>query len=118
MPSVSDACRANARHCTEIADTARTPDDRSEFLSFAASWQRLADEIESNERLVAFLDELAASTPAYENADRKLDGLAEYPKSKGSLRSLTTAILSISSHFISSHFVADHFATPDEVTPQ
>ena len=79
MPSHIDACLASARRCSQIAKKTRTLDDRSEFLSFAASWLRLANEIESNERLIALIDELAASTPPSEEAAPKFD---EFTKMK------------------------------------
>ena len=108
MPGHSDACRASARRCAEIAEKTRTLDDRCEFLCFAASWQRLANEIECSERLITLIDELVASTPASEDADRTFDELTECHSS--SLRRLATAMLSASHHFM-----ADYFATPNEV---
>jgi len=108
MPGHSDACRANARRCAEIAEKTRTLNDRCEFLSFAASWQRLANEIDCNERLITLIDELVASTPASEDEDRKLDELTECHSS--SLRRLSSAMLSVSHHFL-----ADYFATPNEL---
>ena len=108
MPGHSDACRANARSCAEIAAKTRTPDDRCEFLSFAASWQRLANEIECSERLITLIDELVADTPASEDADRPFEELTECHSN--SLRRLATAILSVSHHVM-----ADYFAIPNEI---
>ena len=73
MPSPIDACFASARLCSQIAKTTRTLDDRCEFLSFAASWLKLANQIEADERLIALIDGLALSTPPGEEADQKLD---------------------------------------------
>jgi hypothetical protein len=96
MTSLSDACRASARQCAEIANKTRSFEDRAEFLSYAASWQRLANEIESNERLVTLIDELASSTSSSEG--RKLDELTEYRTSTNSLRRLAAVIVSVSNH--------------------
>jgi len=50
MSGQSEACRANALHCLDVADKAGTPEDKREFFDLAASWQRLANEIECAER--------------------------------------------------------------------
>lgn len=77
MPSYIDACLASARRCSQIATKTRTLDDRCEFLSFAASWLRLANEIEADERLIALIDGLAVRTPPSEEADPKFDELTK-----------------------------------------
>jgi hypothetical protein len=77
MPGHSEACRASARRCFEVAETTRTLDDRCEFLGLAASWQRLANEIECNERLITLLDELTASNPTKKDTEGNLDGFKE-----------------------------------------
>ena len=51
-----------------------------------------------NERLIALIDGLAASTPPSEEADPKFDELTTSPLS--SLRHLATTILSVSHHFM------------------
>lgn len=98
MPSHIDACLASARLCSQIAKKTRTLDDRCEFLGFAASWLRLANEIEANERLIALIDGLAVSTPPSEEAAQKFDEPTESHLS--SLRRLATTILSVSHHFM------------------
>lgn len=98
MPSPIDTCLASARLCSQIAKRTRTSDDRSEFLSLAASWQRLANEIESDERLIALIDGLAASTPPRRESDPNLDELGDSHLS--SLRRLATTVLSASLHFM------------------
>ena len=98
MPSLIDACFASARLCSQIAKTTRTLDDRCEFLSFAASWLRLANQIEADERLIALIDGLAVSTPPGEDADQKLDELTDPHLS--SLQRLAATILSVSHHFM------------------
>jgi hypothetical protein len=102
MSGQSEACRANARRCFEIADTTCTPEDECEYISFAESWQRLANEIECIERLVALIDALAVSNPIKEDTEQKLDQLTDR-SSAHSLRRLTTAIVSISSHLVAEH---------------
>jgi hypothetical protein len=98
MPSPIDTCLASARLCSQIAKKTRTPDDKSEFLSLAASWRRLAGEIESDERLIALIDGLAASRPPRSEADPNLDELGDSHLS--SLRRLATTVLSASLHFM------------------
>jgi hypothetical protein len=98
MPSPIDTCLASARLCSQIARKTRTPDDRSEFLSLAASWRRLAGEIESDERLIALIDGLAASRPPRSEADPTLDEFGDSHLS--SLRRLATTVLSASLHFM------------------
>jgi hypothetical protein len=96
MTSLADACRASARQCSEIADSTRTFEDRVAFLTYAASWQRLATEIESNERLLTLIDELASST----SRDRGVCELSEHEANANSLRRLAAAIVSVSNHFL------------------
>jgi hypothetical protein len=98
MPSPIDTCLASARLCSQIAKKTRTPDDKSEFLSLAASWHRLATEIESDERLIELIDGLAASTPPKSEADPNLDELGDSHLS--SLRRLATTVLSASFQFL------------------
>jgi hypothetical protein len=90
----ADECRAHASHCVEVAQHAPTLDDRSEFLLFAESWYRLADEIDIGNRLVAFIDGLPSSR-AMENAKAE-----EIESGKRSLKRLTAAIVAISSSFM------------------
>ena len=111
MPSHIDACLASARRCSQIAKKTRTLDDRREFVSFAASWLRLANEIESNERLIALIDGLAVSTPPSEEADQKFDELTE--SHLGSLRRLARTILSVSHHFMADQKLESQAAVGD-----
>jgi hypothetical protein len=98
MPSHLDACLASVRRCSQIAKKTRAPEDRREFLSFAASWLRLANEIESDERLIALIDGLAASVPPSEQAEPKFSELTTSHLS--SLRQLATTMLSMSHRFM------------------
>jgi hypothetical protein len=113
MTPFADACRTSARHCAEIADKTCTLEDRSEFLSFAATWQRLANEIECNERLITLIDDLASSASANEDSGRKVGELTEYGASTNSLRRLATAILSVSNHYMAA--TADGIEEPESV---
>jgi hypothetical protein len=96
----ADECRAHALHCVEVAQHAPTLDDRSEFLVFAESWYRLADEIDISNRLVAFIDGLPASR-AMENAEAE-----EIESGIRSLKRLTAAIVAISSSFMADQLAA------------
>ena len=104
MSGHSEACRANARQCLEIAKKTRALDDSSEFLSFAETWERLAKEIESNERLVALIEGLASNLAA-EDHGQQTDDLSDCDQAiPQSLRRLTTAIVAATSHFVADHF--------------
>ena len=100
MPGDSETCHARALRCLEVAEKAPTPEDRREFLTFAESWERLANEIERNERLVTLIDELAAKNLTNENTQRDSDELSECQRAgTRSLRRLAAAIVSIPGHF-------------------
>jgi hypothetical protein len=93
----------------EIAKRTRAIADSSEFLSFAKTWERLAREIESNERLVALIEGLAGNLAATDHGQQKADLWNRDPAVPGSLRRLTSAIVAVSSQF-----VADRFASGAE----
>ena len=99
----ADECRANALHCVAVAQHADTLDDRSEFLAFAKSWYRLADEIDISNRLIAFIDSLPVNKPTTANTQPK----EETEPGTRSLKRLTEAIVAISSSLISSQLVAE-----------
>jgi hypothetical protein len=100
MPGHAEACRAHAIRCFEVADKTRAPEDRQEFLSFAESWERLADEIERNEFLIALIDELATKNLTNEDSQRELHEPTECQRpSTLSLRRLAAAVVSISDQF-------------------
>jgi hypothetical protein len=100
MPGDSETCRARALRCLEVAEKAPTPGDRREFLTFAESWERLANEIERNERLVTLIEELAAKNLTNENTQPDSDELAECQRAgTRSLRRLAASIVSIPGHF-------------------
>ena len=97
----ADECRANALPCVEVAQQAHTLDDRSNFLAFAETWYKLANEIDYSDRLVAFIDELGVKEPTLENTEAE-----EIESGIRSLRRLTTAIVAISSSFIADQLAA------------
>jgi len=99
----ADECRSNALHCVDVAEHAHTPDDRSDFLAFAESWYRLADEIDSSNRLIAFIDYLAGSKPTIANTQPD-----EMESGVRSLKRLTAAIAAISSSLM-----AGQLASPE-----
>jgi hypothetical protein len=112
MSSHSEVCRTNARHCLEIAHTTSTVEDTCEFLSLAGSWQRLATEIEHNERFIALIDKLAARNPTKADTEQELEEadteqeLEEFSDHSPvqSFQRLAAAIVSISSHFVADRF--------------
>ena len=96
----ADECRANALHCVEVAQRAHTLYDRSDFLAFAESWYRLASEIESSDRLVAFIDGLGVSEPMTDKTESEIDSGIR------SLRRLTAAVAAMSSSFMADQLSA------------
>lgn len=99
MTHFADACRSSARRCAEIAATTGSTEDRCEFTSFAASWQRLASESECNERLIGLIEELA-SRPSASSPNKEIVELFEQEASTNSLHRLATAVLSLSHHYL------------------
>ena len=112
MSSHSESCRAYSRQCLEIAEKTSTAEDKGEFLTFVATWERLAKEIECNERLVALIDELATNS---RDTAQVLETFADHSSAQ-SLRRLATAIVSLSSHFVADHFASgvEEFDNPNE----
>ena len=100
MTHFADACRASARRCAEIAATTSTMEDRCEFTNFAATWQRLAREIECNERLINLINELGSRTSAGPSSDMEVVRLSEQEANANGLRRLATSILSVSHHYL------------------
>jgi hypothetical protein len=104
MSGHSEACRVNGRQCIDIAEKTRALDDASEFLSFAETWERLAREVESNERLVALIEGLTSSSTAEDQA-QKIDHSQKCDRLiPPSLRRLTTAVAAVASHFVADYF--------------
>ena len=97
----ADECRANALHCVEVAQHAHTLDDRSNFLAFAETWYKLANEIDYSDRLVAFIDGLGVREPTL--------GVKEVEEIESGIRSLkrlTAAIVAISFSFMADQLAA------------
>jgi hypothetical protein len=80
MADHSEACRANALRCFEVAEKTHAPEDRLEFIGFAESWERLAKEIERNQLLIMLIDELAASSRT-NDTQLEPDELTEFQRS-------------------------------------
>jgi hypothetical protein len=94
MLSHSKTCHEHALHCLEVAENTHAPEDRCEFLSFAKSWERLASEIDQNERLVELIETLTTNASTEEDVELEKDGLGQYQQSgMQSLRRLATTIL-------------------------
>jgi hypothetical protein len=73
----SEECRAYALRCFDVAEKAPTPEDRLEFISLARSWQRLADEIERDDLLIALINELTTKSLTKEDSQRELQTRTE-----------------------------------------
>ena len=97
----ADECRANALHSVEVAQQAHTLDDRSNFLAFAETWYKLANEIDYSDRLVAFIDGLGVKEPTLVTTEAE-----EIESGIRSLRRLTAAIVAISSSFMADQLAA------------
>ena len=112
----ADQCRTNALHCVDVAEHAYTPVDRSDFLAFAESWRRLADEIDCSNRLIAFIDGLAGSNPTTANPQPE-----EFESGVRSLKRLTAAIVAISASLMAGQLDADSqvgsMACPEPSSP-
>jgi hypothetical protein len=106
MSRQADACVTHAERCIEVAQATCSAEDRREFLSFADAWEKLAIEIEQNERLVAFIDDLAASAEA--DATPESSELPQRPYT-GPLRKLAAAVVAISGH-VASDATAHHLS--------
>lgn len=98
----ADECRANGLHCVEVARHAQAPDDHRDFLAFAATWYKLANEIDYSDRLVAFIDGLGVRDPmlAKDNSEEVEGGIR-------SLKRLTAAIVAITSSIMADQLAAD-----------
>jgi hypothetical protein len=110
MAQLADACRASAYRCAEIAATTSTAEDSCEFKTFAATWQRLAREIECSERLINLIDELGSHSSAGSKSAREAVQLPEQKANANSLRRLAIAILSVSHHYMTT--MAGHKEEP------
>ena len=76
MPGDPQECRANARHCLEMALAARTQTGKEKFVGLAQRWLALATHYESANLLLANWSEFSiqqgsvASSPFCEAEDR------------------------------------------------
>ena len=95
MLSHSETCQEHAIQCLEVAEKTHAPEDKSEFLSFAKSWERLASEIDQNERLVELIETLTTdAVTKEEDVELEEDGLEQCQQSgMQSLRRLAATIL-------------------------
>ena len=62
-----NGCREQALRCAELGRHAASPEARDHFMSLHDSWLRLAADIESSQKLLELLDEIARDLeqPAY-----------------------------------------------------
>ena len=57
-------CRLNAVHCSQLAETAATPELQGSFLTLAETWRRLAAELASDQVLLKTMSELEFKRPS------------------------------------------------------
>lgn len=101
----ADECRVNASYCVEVAQLAPTPDDRSDFIAFAETWYKLANEIDYSDRLVAFIDGLGVREATIGN-----EGTDEIESGIGSLRRLIASIIAVTSSFVAGQLAGERSA--------
>jgi hypothetical protein len=65
MPGNPHACRLNAAHCSELAQTAVASECQA-LIVLADTWKRLAAELEADQRLLQVLSKLDLSSQPYE----------------------------------------------------
>jgi hypothetical protein len=58
MPGNPRECHLNAARCSELSDTAATPELRQAFIAAAEVWRELAAELEADQALLDTLTEL------------------------------------------------------------
>jgi hypothetical protein len=58
-------CRLNALLCSVQAEQAATPQARQDFIAMADTWNKLAAELESDDRLLQAMSEMELSEPCY-----------------------------------------------------
>jgi hypothetical protein len=51
-------CRLNAERCLQLANRARSPEARQNYIALAETWTRLAAQLESDEALLSALSEM------------------------------------------------------------
>jgi hypothetical protein len=68
MTNDPNECRANARLCLRRAQKAARPDTQQLFLDLAASWNRIAAELEAAEGFTSLAQELNGVTPRTRSA--------------------------------------------------
>ena len=65
MPGNSEKCRVNALLCSVQAAQAPTPQSRHDLIAMADTWNKLAAELESDDRLLQAMSEIELNEPAY-----------------------------------------------------
>jgi hypothetical protein len=63
MPGSPIECRLQAFRCSQLVETAATPESRRTLIALAETWRRLAAELESDQALVQTLSKLEFSEP-------------------------------------------------------
>jgi hypothetical protein len=68
-------CHLNAARCSELAETAATPELRQAFITSAEMWRELAAELESDQALLNTMSELEFSSQPSEPYEVLLSAL-------------------------------------------
>jgi len=53
MPGDPKECRQRAAHCIELANAAKSENDKRRMMELAATWVRLADELDRAQTIIA-----------------------------------------------------------------
>jgi hypothetical protein len=75
MPGDPRECHLNAARCSELAETAATPELRRAFITSAEMWRELAAELESDQALLNTMSELEFSSQPSEPYEVLLSAL-------------------------------------------
>ena len=63
MPGDPKECRLHARHCIELAEQSRTPEERQRFLHLSETSINLATELESAQAFLRAMDGVDGTAP-------------------------------------------------------
>jgi hypothetical protein len=75
MPGDPHECHLNAARCSELAETAPTPELRRAFIASAEMWRELAAELESDQMFLNTMSEMEFSSQPCEPYEALLSAL-------------------------------------------
>jgi hypothetical protein len=70
MPGNPQECRQHATNCRRLAEAASNEAARQTFANLAETWERLASELESAQRFLQTMDDIAHAEPTSLNGPR------------------------------------------------